>query len=202
MLMKTTRLIIDGALQTTPKELAPYYRGFTLQFLGNNNALFAFHQASSWEKICLTTTWVMTRCTSPLPNMGHLQAFPGTGPHQSQHRGEDSTAVKYIISALYLASQVLFSSFNHRVISTVKYSFSLLLLCHGNTIEGSAGKTNDLEKIAQPEEEVSSAQTQLAFLDLQGFLWYLIKTAVLTIKRNICCLVSVWPALAAFIFPF
>lgn len=41
----------------------------------------------------------------------------------------------------------------------------------------------------------------VTFPDLQGFRWYLIKIAVLTIKRNICCLLSVWPALTAFLFP-
>lgn len=65
--------------------------------------------------------------------------------------------VKGIISALSLTSHVLFSSLNYPVISMVKYSFSLLLLCHRNAIEGSAGKTNYLEKTVWPEEGVSSA---------------------------------------------
>ena len=161
MLMKTTRLITPSALQTTPKELSASYRGLALQFPGNNNVLFAFCQTCSREKICLAINCVVTRRTSPLLNLRHLQGSPGTAPHQSWHQGEDSTGVKDIISALCLASRIIFSSLNYQMISTVKYSFSLLLLCHRNTIEGSAGKTNDLEKTVWPEEEVSSAQTPL-----------------------------------------
>lgn len=160
MLMKTTRLITPGALQTTPKELSPSYGGLTLQFPGNNNVLFAFHQTCSREKICLAINCVVTRHTSPL-NLGHLQGSPGTASRQNWHQGEDSPGAKGIVSALSRASHILFSSLNYRVIFTVKYSFFLLLLCRGNAIEGSAGKNNDLQKTVWPEEEVSSAQAQL-----------------------------------------
>lgn len=68
--------------------------------------------------------------------------------------------VKGIVSALLLASHIPFSSSKYPVVSTVKYSFSLLLLCHRNIIEGSAGKTNNLEKTVWPEEEVSPAWAQ------------------------------------------
>lgn len=68
--------------------------------------------------------------------------------------------VEGIVSALLLASHILFSSLKYPVVSTVKCSFSLLLLCHINVIEGSAGKTNNLEKTVWPEEEVSPAWAQ------------------------------------------
>lgn len=68
--------------------------------------------------------------------------------------------MKGVNSALPLASRVLLARLIYLFISTAKYSFSLLLLCHQNTIDGSTGKTNYSEKPVWPEEEVSSAQTQ------------------------------------------
>lgn len=78
MLMKTTRLIMPSALQTTLKERSPSYRDLPLQFPGNN-VLFAFRQTFSW-KICPAINCVMTSRASPLLKLGHLQGSPGMAP--------------------------------------------------------------------------------------------------------------------------
>lgn len=149
MLMKTTRLIMASALQTALKELSPSCRDLPAQARGRS-CLLSLRPVLG-RRYALNC--VVTRQTSSLLHLGHLQESPGMVPPQSWRQGWVSTGRNGSIPVLSL----LFLSSNYQVVSTVKYSFSLSLLCHRNTAERSAGKTNYSGKAVWPQEEVSSA---------------------------------------------